>query len=114
MNFRFLVDVNLPKNFSFFNDPKFVHIADIDPSMSDNDVWQYAINHQYVILTKDTDFYMKFVTEKNKPRVIFFQTGNTSLKELHEYFEQHWENILRLLEEYRFIVATKEKLHTIR
>jgi len=113
MNFRFLVDVNLPKKFRFFNDSKFVHVVDIDPHMSDNDIWKYAIKHQFVILTKDTDFYLKFVTEKDPPRVVYFQIGNTTLNTLHDYFEQNWAEILKLLEDYRFIIATREALQTI-
>ena len=113
MSLRFLVDLNLPKNFSFFNDSKFLHVVDLDPHMSDNDIWQYAIKHQFVILTKDTDFYLKFVTEKHSPKVAYFQLGNLTLKDLHKYFEQHWEDILKLLEDYKFIIATREVLQTI-
>jgi len=31
MDYSFLVDVNLPKYFSFFNLPNFKHVVDIDP-----------------------------------------------------------------------------------
>ena len=42
-NFKFLVDVNLPKRFGFFNSPLFTHVADINPKMTDSEIWDYAI-----------------------------------------------------------------------
>ena len=35
---KFLVDVNLPKFFSFFNDSIFMHVTDINPKMSDSEI----------------------------------------------------------------------------
>ncbi|ACE06538.1 hypothetical protein Aasi_1210 [Candidatus Amoebophilus asiaticus 5a2] len=40
---HFLVDVNLPKHFSFFNYPNFVHLVDINPCMIDGQIWNYAL-----------------------------------------------------------------------
>jgi hypothetical protein len=39
--FVFLVDVNLPRKFRFFNKPNFIHVADINPSMTDKMIWDY-------------------------------------------------------------------------
>ncbi|MCF8303065.1 MAG: DUF5615 family PIN-like protein [Bacteroidales bacterium] len=44
-NYRFLVDVNLPKYFSYFNKDNFMHIVDLDPRMSDKEIWEYAIKN---------------------------------------------------------------------
>ena len=51
MEYLFLVDVNLPKYFQFFNSDKFIHIVDIDPSMTDSKIWQYALKNYMIILT---------------------------------------------------------------
>jgi hypothetical protein len=34
-SFNFLIDLNLPKYFAFFNKPEFTFMADIDPTMKD-------------------------------------------------------------------------------
>jgi predicted nuclease of predicted toxin-antitoxin system len=60
---NFLVDVNLPKHFSFFNHPNFLHLVDINPYMTDDQVWLYALEKGYIILTKDSDFYYKWDRE---------------------------------------------------
>ena len=32
-----------------------MHVVDIDPMMTDNEIWEYAIKNEKVILTKDAD-----------------------------------------------------------
>jgi predicted nuclease of predicted toxin-antitoxin system len=92
--FSFLVDVNLPKFFGFFNTPNFSFVADLNLMMSDNEIWDYALTNELVILTKDTDFYDKCLLSETSPKIIHFQIGNYSLKQLHTYFTQHWQKIL--------------------
>ena len=70
--FQFLVDVNLPKRFSFFHSPLFTHIVDIDAYMTDQQVWDYAIENDKVILTKDADFYDKFMFQKSRLKLFTF------------------------------------------
>lgn len=45
---QFIVDVNLPKHFSFFNHPDFVFAADNNLKMSDTDIWKLALDKDYV------------------------------------------------------------------
>ena len=50
--YYFLVDVNLPKRFAPFNSDKFIHVVDINPKMTDNEIWDCALKHNKVILNK--------------------------------------------------------------
>jgi len=72
----FLVDVNLPKYFSFFNNTNFIFVSDINLQMTDTEIWNYALENNFVILTKDVDFYNRFLVSEITPKVIFFQLGN--------------------------------------
>ncbi|MDZ7624209.1 MAG: DUF5615 family PIN-like protein [Ignavibacteriaceae bacterium] len=112
--FQFLVDVNLPKRFNFFNSPLFTHIVDIDAHMTDQQVWDYAIENEKVILTKDADFYDKFMSSEVSPKVVFFQLGNLSLKELHNFFMINWGDIISHLEEGSMIVVKKDQIKVIK
>ena len=38
--YRFLVDVNLPKYFSFFKDESFIHLVDINREWDDSAIWE--------------------------------------------------------------------------
>lgn len=112
--FHFFVDVNLPNRFNFFNSPLFTHIVDIDPFMTDEQIWNYAIENDKVILTKDADFYDKFMYSEVSPKVIYFQLGNLSLKELHLYFMNNWDEIISHLEDGSMIVVQKDQIKVIK
>ena len=106
---QFLVDVNLPKYFSFFNHPDFFHVADLDPCLTDRQIWDYALAHDYVIVTKDSDFYYKYLTSARCPKIIHLQLGNTTLKTLYHYFEQHWEALVAQLASGSYILAERTR-----
>jgi len=113
LEYSFLVDVNLPKWFSFFNNENFVHVVDINPRMNDDEIWDYAIDHNKVILTKDTDFYSKSISSVITPKVIWFQLGNMTLAELHNYFELNWATIVYHLNEATLIIARRDQINVI-
>ena len=114
MSFSFLVDVNLPKYFSFFNENRFVFVSDIDLQMTDTEIWNYALKTELVILTKDTDFYNRFLVSENTPKIIYFQLGNCSLKQLHQYFNDNWEKIQSKIENSKLIIAKENHIECIK
>lgn len=112
--FTFLVDVNLPRNFRFFNQPNFIHVSDINPTMTDKMIWHYALENKYVILTKDTDFYNLYLVTDIHPKIIYFQIGNFTMQTLHLYFQNNWDTILDHLSSSSFIIAGPERINTFR
>jgi predicted nuclease of predicted toxin-antitoxin system len=110
---QFLVDINLPKYFSFFNSPNFKFVEDIDLTLSDTKIWEFAISQNLVILTKDTDFYNRSILASKKPKVVFLKLGNTTLKQLHQYFRQNWEVIQEAIQENYLVVATQDSIDII-
>lgn len=61
--------------------------------MRDQDIWDYALKENLVILTKDSDFFYKSITSDHRPKVIHFQLGNMTLRDLHAYFQVNWQKI---------------------
>ncbi|MBS1493357.1 MAG: DUF5615 family PIN-like protein [Bacteroidetes bacterium] len=110
---KFLVDVNLPKYFAFFNSPDFVHLMDINPQMSDTNVWNYAKKNSLIILTKDSDFYYKSISEEKSVKVIYFRLGNQKLSELHSYFTKNWDLIKNQIEHNWLILASNDEIEII-
>jgi predicted nuclease of predicted toxin-antitoxin system len=110
----FLVDVNLPKKFSYFNSIQFAHVVDIDPLMKDKALWDYALANQMIILSKDADFYELFLVNENCPKVVNFRIGNLTLKELHQYFIKFWPYIVEKLDQSQFIIADLDKITIIK
>jgi len=113
MSYSFLVDVNLPKFFSFFNDQNFIFVSDLNLQMSDTEIWEYALKNKLVILTKDTDFYNRFLVTENAPKIIYFQLGNYSLKQLHQYFNDNWDKIQAEIENSKLIIAKENHIECI-
>ena len=112
-NPEFLVDVNLPKRFQFFNSHKFLHIADVNPSMPDSEIWNYALSHKLIILTKDTDFYNLFLIHDSCPKIVYFKIGNMTLKEMHQYFNKFWNQIISKLKTTSFLIAYRDCITAI-
>lgn len=110
---NFLVDVNLPKYFQYFNHPNFIHVIDIDPFWSDEEVWRHALAKNLVILTKDTDYYNRFMYSDVSPKIVYFKFGNKTLSQLHEYFNRYWLIIQEKLKDNSFIIALDDELLTI-
>lgn len=113
MIFSFLVDINLPKYFSHFNDERFVFVSDIDLQMSDTEIWNYAMSNKLVILTKDTDFYNRFLVASIAPKIIYFQLGNCSLKQLHLYFNENWAKIQAEIVNSKLIIAKENHIECV-
>jgi predicted nuclease of predicted toxin-antitoxin system len=111
---NYLVDVNLPKYFSWFNQANFVFVADIDSRLTDTNIWNYALQNNLVILTRDTDFYHRIIASIKHPKVVYFDLGNVTLKQLHNYFDNYWRQIETLLQECDFIIATPSNLKVIK
>lgn len=110
---KFLVDVNLPYRFPFFEGDDFLFVRDIDARMSDTDIWKLALENNYVILTRDADFYYRFLQATVSPKVVHIKLGNSSLFEFALYFKGHWHKITALLETHSFIVAERTGLEVI-
>lgn len=111
---KFLIDVNLPRNFSYFKDNNFYHVVDLNPRMKDAEIWQYALENNLTILTKDTDFYHRITLTDKSPKVVLFKLGNQTLSQLHEYFSKYWPTILTYLENSRMIIAYPDQVKIIR
>lgn len=113
-NYKFLVDVNLPKNFNYFKTANFIHVADINPRMTDRDIWNYALTNNLVILTKDADFFDLFLISDNHPQVVNFRFGNLTFNDLHLYFQKFWLKIIDHLDTASFIIAQNDKIFVFR
>ena len=81
--------------------------------MTDTEIWNYALENNLIILTKDVDFFSKFLVSEKSPKVIYFQLGNYSLKQLYTYFEINWSKIVLEIENNRMIIAKEKHIECI-
>ena len=109
----FLVDVNLPRFFRQFQTDEFIFVFNINQELSDSDIWQLAIKSEYVILTRDLDFYHKAKDSIDFPKIIVCRFGNLKLNAMRQYFQLNWNAIYNLIRENKLIFAWKSELEIV-
>lgn len=81
--------------------------------MSDSDIWNYAKENNLIVLTKDSDFYYRAISDEKSVKVIYFKLGNQKLSELHLYFSNNWNLIKDKIESHWFILASPYEIEII-
>jgi len=66
---------------------------------SDSDIWDYALQEQGAILTKDEDFAERCNNSKTAPVVVWLRIGNATNPELLDWFKPRLPFILERLED---------------
>ena len=54
---------------------------------SDADIWQFARNNGFAIVSKDSDFYHMSMLKGAPPKVIWLRVGNSSTQAIAEFME---------------------------
>jgi len=65
-----------------------IHVTDIMlQDTDDSEIWEHAIKHDLIVVTKDEDFPRSKLQSKVSPRIVWVRIGNTSRKALLEWFK---------------------------
>ena len=95
---RLLYDENLsPKLVAALADifPDSAHVDRIGlGGESDNDVWEYAKTHRFILVSKDSDFYDKSALYGHPPKVIWIRRGNCSNRQIQLLLRNKADSIL--------------------
>lgn len=109
---RFLVDAQLPPALARWlteRGHQAQHVADIGMmAATDHQIWQWAIEHQAVILTKDEDFaVLKSRPSAKQASVVWIRVGNTRRAELLGLMESLLPRIITSLQDGETIVEIR-------
>jgi predicted nuclease of predicted toxin-antitoxin system len=63
----------------------------------DEDIWEYARDHGFVIISKDADFQQRGLLYGHPPRIVWLRIGNCTKEELFRLITSH-EGEIRALE----------------
>lgn len=74
--------------------PESAHVSIIGPRPSDTVIWRYAQAHNFVIVTKDSDFYRMSVTWGAPSKVVWLKIGNTSTQAVERHLQAREMDIL--------------------
>jgi predicted nuclease of predicted toxin-antitoxin system len=110
---RFLIDENLPRNLLAIVGPASVHATDIGERKSDIQLWTYAKEHGFVILTKDADFFNQLAVEGAPPKVVWIRTGNLRRGELEALIARNWPRVHSALDGADLIEIHTNRIETL-
>lgn len=94
-----LVDENLPASLVALLPCECSHATDLGKQQSDRQLWEHARQHDWTILTRDTDFFDRIMLQGPPPKVIWVRLGNMRRAELESLLLRLWPDILRLLDD---------------
>jgi len=91
---RFLFDQNLsPRPTRLLSDvyPECSHVRNFGmEKSSDTEVWNYAAEHGYTIVSKDSDFHQRSLLLGAPPRVIWIRQGNCSVMDTADLLRERF------------------------
>ena len=111
---KYLIDVNLPYYFGLWNNADFIHVKDLDDSMTDDSIWQYARDNKLIILTKDADFSTIVLFKGTPPKVVHFKFGNLRIKEFHTLITNIWLDIDTLIADNNLLNIYLDRIEIIK
>jgi predicted nuclease of predicted toxin-antitoxin system len=86
---KILLDANISYKFvnkltPIFGECNHVDLIGLNVPAQDLDIWKYAHDNDYIIITKDGDFLNLLELKGFPPKVVLLKTGNNSSKALME------------------------------
>ncbi len=95
---KLLFDQNLsPRLVGMLQDlyPESLHVRNIGlGDVGDDEVWAYAKDHDFSIVTKDADFPRLSVLHGHPPKVVWVRLGNCTVSEVESLLRKQYDNLL--------------------
>lgn len=80
--------------------PDSTHVTEVGLDRSlDRDVWTYARQHDYLIVTKDVDFSEFSLLQGFPPKVIWIRRGNCSTQDIETILRENLDSIKAMAED---------------
>lgn len=111
---RYLVDVNLPRWFSQWNNPAYVHQHDIDPARHDTLIWDFARENDLTIITKDSDFTSRMMLNEPPPRIVHVRLGNMDMRSFHEAIARCWDEVIEMNRTHKLVIVHADRIEGVR
>lgn len=75
----------------------------------DHGIWNYAIENNAAIISKDEDFAERFLSSTSAPIIIWLRIGNTSNRNLLSWLVPLWPEITHRIEAGDRLVEVRER-----
>jgi predicted nuclease of predicted toxin-antitoxin system len=74
---------------------RIVGLRDADDAV----VWEFAREHDFIIVSKDSDFHQRSFVFGFPPKVIWIRRGNCPTQDIEKVFAEHQSSILEFCED---------------
>lgn len=106
---KFLIDAQLPgtlKKLFLDNGHDCVHTLDLPKrnETPDNLINEISISEERIVITKDGDFLDSFIIKKQPYKLVLVKLGNCSKKNLLEFFDLHFNDLITRLMTEDFVI----------
>lgn len=76
--------------------PDSVSVFDVNLMASgDIEIWKYAMNNDFTIVSKDSDFYIKSAMYHHPPKVIYLTIGNCTVSVVEQLLRRSHQKIMQ-------------------
>jgi len=110
---QYLIDANLPYRFRLWHNQNYFHVNDLDDEMPDSQIWEYAKEKNYVIVTKDADFSDRILLLSPPPRIVHIKLGNMKLNEFHFRMNSVWQQVEAFVVNYKLVRVFLDRIECI-
>jgi predicted nuclease of predicted toxin-antitoxin system len=81
-----------------FPDSTHVYLKGLDRA-TDDEVWKWALEHGFTIVTKDADFNELSTLRGFPPKIIWIRVGNCTTTQIEKLIRTHYETIQQMQED---------------
>lgn len=95
---KLLLDQNISRKLleeleDLFPGSSHVYLLDLYKT-SDEEIWKYARDNGFTIVTQDSDFNERSLVYGYPPKVVWLRTGNISTQNIKRLLKQHSQDII--------------------
>lgn len=115
---RFIVDAQLPRKLSvYLNDRGHdsIHTLELPKKNAtpDSEIAQLSLIEERIVITKDSDFYDRYLAKLEPYKILQISTGNISTKDLIVLFDKNLDLIIEELTNNCVVDITRNALVTL-
>jgi len=85
--------------------PECFHVRDCDlKGESDSVIWDFASQRNYIVVSKDCDFFQRSLIAESAPKVVWLKIGNCSTNQLVAFLKQHQTTIRKFIKSWEIFL----------
>jgi len=108
-----MIDENLPFSLGVRLGVDYVYASQIAEQASDSLLWQRARENDWVVLTRDTDFFDRLLRHGSPPKVIWIRLGNVRKGDLLRMLEERWPAIEQRIRSHDLVEVYADRLEAL-